>query len=82
MNHYLGYSESELETLSGFWTAKEITQQPESWRRTDLIIQDNIAEISSFIDKWNTNSERRIILTGAGTSAFAGQAVAPALSKV
>lgn len=82
MNHYLGYSESELETLSGFWTAKEITQQPTSWRGTDLIIQDNIVDISAFMDKWNTNSERRIILTGAGTSAFAGQAVAPALSKV
>lgn len=82
MNHYLGYSEPELEQISGFWTAKEITQQPMSWRRTHAIIQDNIVEISAFMDEWNTHSERRIILTGAGTSAFAGQAIAPTLSRV
>ena len=70
MNHYLGYLESELEQLSGFWTAKEITQQPMSWRRTNSIIQDNIVEISAFMEEWDTHTERRIILTGAGTSAF------------
>ncbi|MGF1904196.1 SIS domain-containing protein [Aliivibrio salmonicida] len=82
MNHYLGYSDVELEKLSGYWTAKEITQQPMSWRGTDAIIQDNIVEISAFMDEINSQVNSRIILTGAGTSAFAGQAVAPTLSKV
>ncbi|MHC0041767.1 SIS domain-containing protein [Vibrio campbellii] len=82
MNHYLGYTSSELEALSAYWTAKEITQQPDSWRRTYSIIRDNIEEITTFVNEWNKYAQGRIILTGAGTSAFAGQAIAPQLSKV
>ncbi|EGQ8175639.1 TPA: SIS domain-containing protein [Vibrio vulnificus] len=81
MNQYLGYSESELERLKGFWTAKEIEQQPACWQKTHAIIQECRTQISAFMADVFSQPKLRIVLTGAGTSAFAGRALAPALAK-
>lgn len=81
MNQYLGYSELELERLNAFWTAKEIEQQPSCWRKTHAIIQECLPAINAFMSNALAQPNLRIVLTGAGTSAFAGSALAPALSK-
>lgn len=82
MEQYLDYSETELSKRSAYWTAKEITQQPECWLKTHDIIQQSLPVINKFMDKVYSHPELRIILTGAGTSAFAGQAISPSLSSL
>ncbi|WP_036827644.1 SIS domain-containing protein, partial [Photobacterium sanctipauli] len=81
MNHYLGYSEQELESLKGFWTAKEIEQQPNCWLKTNAILTECDAAIREFLAPVLAQPDLRIIMTGAGTSAFAGRALAPLLSE-
>lgn len=45
---YLSYQTAELEQLNAFWTAKEIDQQPECWKKTWLSIREKRADIESF----------------------------------
>jgi len=78
---YLDINEKELTSLGGFWTAKEINQQPQSWLNTQAIIENNTIEINQFLTPLMAKDNLRIILTGAGTSAFAGGSIAPALSQ-
>lgn len=77
---YLSYQTPELEKLNAFWTAKEIEQQPECWEKTNQLIQEQRTEIDTFLAKVFQASDARIIMTGAGTSAFAGRALAPVLT--
>jgi tagatose-6-phosphate ketose/aldose isomerase len=79
---YLGYSAQELENLNAIWTAKEIEQQPDCWKQTAAIITAQKTSLDKFIAPILSQSNIRIILTGAGTSAFAGRALAPSLSKL
>lgn len=81
MQQYLGYSEAELQRLSAYWTAKEINQQPDCWAQTAAITRECEAQIKSFMDKVYSYPNLRIVLTGAGTSAFAGRALALGLSQ-
>ncbi len=80
--NYLGYSEKRLKELDGYWTAKEIEQQPASWRRTHAYLTANAARIREFLEPLLARDDLRIILTGAGTSAFVGSCLAPSLSKI
>ncbi|MFN3877328.1 MAG: SIS domain-containing protein [Brevundimonas sp.] len=76
----LGLEESELERLGGLWTAREIAQQPAMLRETQKLLMARRAEIEAFLDPLLALPGLRIILTGAGTSAFAGECLAPVLS--
>lgn len=80
MESYLGYNDQELHAHSAYWTAKEITQQPTCWAKTQALLGECQSQIADFIERHFAQDNLRIILTGAGTSAFAGKAVAPALS--
>lgn len=78
----LNISNRILEAQNAFWTAKEIAQQPETWRETAKIVADS--QISTFLEplvKRAKQGKLRIIFTGAGTSAFIGEVVAPVLSE-
>lgn len=77
---HLGFEESELERLGGLWTAREIAQQPAMLRETQRLLTARRAEIEAFLKPLLATSGLRIILTGAGTSAFAGECLAPVLS--
>lgn len=79
---YLGYTEERLKAADGYWTAREIEQQPESWLRTMQYLSENAERINDFVEPLLSRSDCRIILTGAGTSAFAGTCIAPSLSQV
>ena len=78
----LGLEISKLEECSGLNTAKEIIQQPDTWRESVKNLIKNKIEIKSFIDSFLSKKEFRIILTGAGTSAFAGEVCEPYLTSL
>lgn len=78
----LNISNQTLENQKAFWTAKEIAQQPATWRETAQIVA--ASQISAFLRPLVLRAKRgelRIIFTGAGTSAFIGEVVAPILSE-
>ena len=61
-------------------TYREIRQQPQVWLKTYDIIFSRQAEIKAFLDRF-PSSEYEVVLTGAGTSAYIGDALAPSLFK-
>ncbi|MFT4077415.1 MAG: SIS domain-containing protein [Asticcacaulis sp.] len=69
-----------LEAHGAFWTAHEIAQQPEMLRRTQGLLTAQKAEIEAFVAPLLARTDLRIILTGAGTSAFIGDSLAPWLA--
>jgi len=62
-------------------TANEIQQQPEMWKKTQKIIEVQQNEILSFIRPLIHKDNLKIILTGAGTSAFIGNTAGGILQK-
>jgi tagatose-6-phosphate ketose/aldose isomerase len=68
---YLGIDETVLIDKGGFNTAREIEGQPALWKLTWQKIARESETISSFLAE-TLPQVQRIILTGAGTSAFIG----------
>jgi tagatose-6-phosphate ketose/aldose isomerase len=77
---HLGLQESELDRLGGLWTAREIAQQPAMLRATQALLMARRAEIEAFLEPLLALPALRVVLTGAGTSAFIGECLAPVLS--
>ena len=65
--------------LAGTATHREILQQPDVWRETARIVQERRSALDAFLAPLLAREDLRIVLTGAGTSAFIGQIAAPAL---
>jgi tagatose-6-phosphate ketose/aldose isomerase len=59
---------------TGKFTKREIAQQPQMWIKTFEIINSRKNEIESFLKKFS-DKDADVILTGAGSSAFIGNAV-------
>lgn len=74
-------SEETWKELKGYWTAKEICQEPETWKKTVQQIKEEKDAIKAFIEKTTKNEDYDIILTGAGTSEFVGNSIFPFLQK-
>ncbi|WP_414149296.1 SIS domain-containing protein [Enterobacter sp. BNK-18] len=68
-------------TTTGTWTEEEIRQQPASWIRSLNNIDNLRASIDNFLTPLLRKHELRIVLTGAGTSAFIGDIIAPWLAS-
>ena len=68
---YLGIDAENLTDLGGIHTAGEIAQQPEIWKKIWLQVNEDKSSITQFLNEALSQS-KRIILTGAGTSAFIG----------
>ena len=66
---------------TGTWTEKEIRQQPASWLRSLNNIDNLRVSIDSFLTPLLRKPDLRIVLTGAGTSAFIGDIIAPWLAS-
>ena len=81
MTTFLGYSDQWLTERNGIHTAKEISHQPALWRNLAEILDNQLdsqnANLRAFLDLLLVEPKLRIILTGAGTSAFVGDAAAP-----
>ncbi len=68
---YLNISKDELISYDAFHTAKEISEQPELWRKIAKKIFDNQSWISSYIRKCLDDVDS-IILKSAVTSSYVG----------
>lgn len=77
---YLNIEEEELITRGGLSTAREIAGQPQLWSKIfDKLVQEQ-DKIGSFLENVLQKS-KRIILTGAGTSAYIGYSVEGSLQR-
>ncbi|MGA4666025.1 SIS domain-containing protein [Enterobacter ludwigii] len=74
-------SETNTTATTGTWTEEEIRQQPASWIRSLNNIDNLRASIDNFLAPLLRKHELRIVLTGAGTSAFIGDIIAPWLAS-
>ncbi|MGL5673897.1 MAG: tagatose-6-phosphate ketose isomerase, partial [Plesiomonas shigelloides] len=77
MSTYLGYTPAWLESHNALHTAREISQQPRLWRELGAALAQQQPAITAFLQPLLRRPQLRIILTGAGTSAFVGEAAAP-----
>jgi tagatose-6-phosphate ketose/aldose isomerase len=76
-------SEYERMNVGASHTAKEIAQQPRLWNETKDILLFSRDRIHTFLNSIeNKHDQLRIILTGAGTSAFVGDTVLPYLKQI
>jgi tagatose-6-phosphate ketose/aldose isomerase len=62
-------------------TIREIGQQPGIWRDIDGIVTASRAELDGFLQPLMARDHLRVVLTGAGTSSFAGQVLATTLAR-
>jgi tagatose-6-phosphate ketose/aldose isomerase len=76
----LGREEGELQALGALWTAGEIEQQPAMLRRTHAALLVRQGALASFLDPLLRLEGLRLILSGAGTSSFIGECLAPYLA--
>ncbi|MCG9784272.1 SIS domain-containing protein [Vibrio brasiliensis] len=81
MSSFLGYEVPWLEQHNGVHTAQEISHQPRLWRALSEILEQQYDAVSTFLNPLLQRSDLRIILTGAGTSAFVGDAAAPFIQQ-
>jgi tagatose-6-phosphate ketose/aldose isomerase len=79
MTTYLQLDEAHLSRAGALWTAREIAQQPESLLRTQDLLRHQAAPIARFLAPLLEQQDLRIILTGAGSSAFIGESLVPLL---
>ena len=62
------------------WTLREIRQQPATLRATQALLMLERSRIDGFVAPLLARPAMRIVLTGAGTSAFIGESLAPWLA--
>ncbi len=79
LSHFVGMSVEKPQALGLVFTPREIAQQPDTWVTTLGIFQKNQERICSFLDQIGMRGplEKRpiVILVGAGTSDYIGQAL-------
>lgn len=78
---YLNIQQGELIEKRAFNTAWEIENQPKVWEKTYKSFLEEKERIFQFIQKVWQNDFPYIVLTGAGTSAFIGEALAGSFQK-
>ena len=71
-----------MKETSSTFTLTEIYQQPATWEKTCKQIAEHKDEIRKFIDLVITQDDFDVILTGAGTSEFVGNALFPHLTQL
>lgn len=80
-DEHLGVPAAELAASGALWTAREIEQQPRMLRRTHALLAGLREEVAAFVSPVARDPAARIILTGAGTSAYIGECLAPLLDR-
>ncbi len=78
---HLGTPESELAAAGALWTAREIEQQPHSLQRTHTLLASEHAALRKFVAPVADDPRARVIITGAGTSAYIGGCLAVVLDR-
>lgn len=80
MSTIFGVTEDKMKETSSTFTLTEIYQQPATWEKTCRQIAEHKDELKKFIDQVITQDDFDVILTGAGTSEFVGNALFPHLT--
>ena len=75
----LGLTADQLQQAGARWTAREIAQQPAVWREIAADFAAHQAHYQQWLTPLLQLPNLRIILTGAGTSAYIGQTLLPHL---
>jgi tagatose-6-phosphate ketose/aldose isomerase len=76
----LGLSAAKSKAGGAYWTAREIAQQPQLWCEIAQLVSGDSA-LASFLQQQRAGEAWRVVLTGAGTSSFIGECLAPALVR-
>jgi len=79
MTATLGFDDALLARRDGAWTAREIAQQPGVWREVMARAGDDGR--AAFVARQLATPGLRVLLAGAGTSAFIGESLAPAMAR-
>ena len=77
MNAFPGLVAGELDSRGARWTAEEIAQQPAVWCAVGELVTRERGRLDAFLQPLLENPRLRVVLTGAGTSAFIGDCLAP-----
>ncbi len=77
----LNWDSTRLTALGGIFTASEIEQQPALWLKVAELLASQNEKLAAFLDPLLSRRELRIILTGAGSSAFIGKCLSPVMQK-
>lgn len=80
MSTVFGITDDKMKETSSTFTLTEIYQQPATWEKTCRQIAEHKEEIQKFIDQVIKCEDYDVILTGAGTSEFVGNALFPHLA--
>lgn len=80
MSTIFGITPEKMAETSSTFTVSEIYQQPATWEKTCRQIAEHKDEIQKFIDQVITCDDFDVVLTGAGTSEFVGNALFPHLT--
>ena len=79
----LNYTKEELLELGAEITTREIYQQPDVWKEAFEAYQAKREEIAAFLqDIADRHDYIKVILTGAGTSAYVGDTLVPYFKEV
>ena len=76
-----GFSQQQIDDAGAHWTAREILQQPQLWTDVEKALAREADDLQAFLAPILDLKNARIILTGAGTSSFIGQCLAPKLTE-
>jgi tagatose-6-phosphate ketose/aldose isomerase len=77
-----GLSAKEIEDAGAQWTAREVLQQPDVWVEIERLIAGEAQGLAAFLDPLLARPDVRVVLTGAGTSGYIGECLAPALARM
>jgi len=78
----LGMNSATLHQQGGAHTGEEIAHQPTVWRDVQELLTQQKVTVDNFMKPLLQRKDLRIILTGAGTSAFIGKCLAPAMINI
>jgi len=76
----LGLTAAQVHAAGAYWTAREIAQQPQLWPQVARLIAGDAA-LGAFLAPLLADPQLHVVLTGAGTSSFIGECLAPALTR-
>jgi len=74
--------EAELTAKGAIWTAREIEQQPRLLERTHELIAAQRGHLDEFVSAVTEDPAARVVLAGAGSSAYIGECLVPPLDRL
>lgn len=80
MTTLLQRSQQAWRDIGGLHTAEEIAHQPALWGELYASLQDGRERVAAFLEGCLANPLQRVILTGAGSSAYVGEIIADELN--